>query len=388
MYQMLMNQKTAAQRRCLKQIQKASLRKYGRGRRAVVRARIGKLVCVFRPNAEEQRANTQTKNGASQALSGEQLLKLIRESRLTGQSGSDFPTIRKLESFLQSKVIKQKGEDCVLVVNGVECEPGLLHDEWLLSEHFDEILEGIQQISKALSIRQSVLAVKTDIRAVGNRRERKGKNASLHTLPDGIRVCRVPAGYPMGEEHILLHQLFGVQLKQEELPTEHGFLVLNVQTVYQIFRLCHETYEEGRYVTLADLDTGEAKVVFAKKGEEIRKTLEENFKNHAGRECFAGIGLLASKPLQEKECFQGSTCFAAIGTPASISNEHSCKGCGKCSRKCPMGVQVREIVKRREKDPGADITGLGAEKCIHCGSCTFFCRAGKNLSALLGQEKG
>jgi heterodisulfide reductase subunit C len=49
-------------------------------------------------------------------------------------------------------------------------------------------------------------------------------------------------------------------------------------------------------------------------------------------------------------------------------------------------VNVKKIVKRREKDKQADISDLGAENCIHCGSCTFFCRAGKDISEYLEKE--
>lgn len=358
MEQVLINQKALKQRKKMKQIQKAAICKYGRGHGAVAKARIGKLVSL----SGQEAVKTSTKGITIPDLSQDELLCIIRESKLTGMSGNEFSTVQKLENFLQSK--KEKS---VLVVNGVECEPGLLHDEWLLEQCLNEIIGGIQILCKTLGIKHSVLAVKTDMKLESR----------------GIKLCRVPARYPMGEEHILLQQLFGVTMDKTEYPAEKGFLVMNVQTVYQIYHLCNGTYQEGRYVTLADIDTGEAKVVFAKDGDNIRKILEKNFVKHKSKECFAGGGILSAHPINENECFQGNISFAAIGAPASISNENQCKKCGKCTRKCPMEVNVKEIVKRREQNPNADITGLGLEKCIHCNSCTYFCKAGKNIATIL-----
>lgn len=363
MEQVLINRKTLKRRKSMEQVQKASFRQYGRGHGAVVKARLGKLAGI----SGQEATKPSSKSVRIPDLSQEELLGIIRESRLTGMSGNDFPTAEKLESF-----IKNKREDSLLVVNAVECEPGLLHDEWLLEQYPDEIIAGIQILCKTLRVNQAVLAVKTN---TGLERWEAGIS--------GIKVSRVPARYPMGEEHILLRQLFGIQMDKTEHPAEKGFLVLNVQTVYQICQLCNGTYRKGRYVTLADIDTGEAKVVFAKNGEDIGEVLKSSFRRENGRECFAGGGILSAHLLHEGECFSNSISFAAIGTPAEISNENKCKGCGKCSRKCPMGVSVRELVKRREQNPNADITDLGLEKCIHCNTCTYFCRAGKNISAYL-----
>ena len=353
----LINQKTLKQRKTMKQIQKEFFRKYGRVHGAVVKGKLGKLVRM-----SEQTGKLSSPNITFPDITQEELLRKLQKSQLTGMSGNRFPTAQKVESFLRSQSRKR-----VLVINGVECEPGLLHDEWLLEQYPNEIRAGIKLLCKALKISHSVLAVKVDSKLEGT----------------DIEVRRVPERYPMGEEHVLIHQLFDILMEKKEHPAENGFLVLNVQTVYQIYQLCNGSYQEGRYVTLANIDTGEAKVVFAKYGESIRRTLEDSFGKQKGVECYAGGGILSAHPVGEEECFEGAVSFAAIGVSAHIFNENACKKCGKCTRKCPMGVNVKEIVRRREQNQDADVTGLGLEKCIHCNSCTYFCKAGKNIASML-----
>ena len=39
---------------------------------------------------------------------------------------------------------------------------------------------------------------------------------------------------------------------------------------------------------------------------------------------------------------------------------------------------MKDIVLAKQKDPRADISAFGADKCIHCGTCTYYCMAGKD----------
>jgi len=87
-------------------------------------------------------------------------------------------------------------------------------------------------------------------------------------------------------------------------------------------------------------------------------------------EIAAGIGYI-------KDVFASRISFAAISPELNIGNENRCKGCGRCTVKCPSGVQIHKIVKTLEKDENADISMYYPEKCIQCGCCAYFCMAGK-----------
>lgn len=197
----------------------------------------------------------------------------------------------------------------------------------------------------------------------------------------------IAARYPMGEERLLIRQVFGKGLARGAYPVDEGILVMNVQTVYQIYSLLTDQYHNGRFVTLADLDRGFARVEYVKRGENIEEKLKSCFPQDGDAVCFAGSGIMCAHIAENDECFSDSISFAAIGQSANISNDAACKGCGMCSRKCPAGVNVKKIVKRREKDKQADISDLGAENCIHCGSCTFFAEPGKTFRSISKRSK-
>lgn len=155
---------------------------------------------------------------------------------------------------------------------------------------------------------------------------------------------------------------------------------MNVQTIFQIYRLLTGTYDGGRYITVANLDTGKAAVVYAKKEEELVGIIEKNREKLGMQgQIYAGSGMFDARQVEKTTKLDSHICFIASGEAAIIENTNKCKGCGKCNRACPAGVSVKEIVKRRELDSKADISDLGSEKCIQCKSCTFVCRAGKNV---------
>lgn len=364
MDRMLLNQKTVSDRKSIRRIQRQSKKIYGKGK-SILKTKIGKLVKLV---AGEKR-NIQA--GAIRQPDLEELQKLLEEAQLTGMSGNGFLVGVKIERILQKKSPR------ILIVNGVECEPGLIHDRWLMKYCREQISSGIQILQQALSFDRCILAYSMDREEQRSRRKKK--------RTEKFEVCHVPAVYPMGEEHFLIKQVLGIEIPKEEHPVNHGILILNVQTVLQIYNIVSGTYEKGRYLTAANLDTGEATVIYAAGGEKIRQRLQKMYPMNTDTNCFAGGGIMRAHEITDEDVFTDQICFVAVGSPTEISNTQPCKGCGKCNRKCPAGVDIREIVKRREKDIRADISGLGLENCVHCGCCAFFCRAGKDTAAYFGE---
>lgn len=365
MDKILVNSRSVRKNKSWKANQKTCKKMYGRARNLVVKAKLGKLVmCKGTSKEQENNAFSNEKvmetnafaNGGS--LTAEKLLELLKEKKLTGMSGNGFPVAKKIESFLEAKSARK-----ILLINAVECEPGLVHDEWLLQNHREEIQAGARMVAEALGIEAITLASKLELPEQGK-----------------IRMCKVPARYPMGEEHILIQQVLGIPLEKSQIPVQHGILVMNVQTIYQIYQMVMGSDRPGHYVTLVNLENGEAYVEFAEGGANIKEMLK---KWGAVTACYAGRGIMAAHPVNDTECFDGTISMVAVGSAVEASNQNSCKGCGKCVHVCPMKVNVREIVKRKEADPCADVSGLGLDRCLHCNTCSYYCSAHKNIAEYL-----
>ncbi|MBN1891824.1 MAG: hypothetical protein JW780_03520 [Clostridiales bacterium] len=117
MDRVLLNQKAVKMRKTLKQNQKDSLRGYY-GCRSISKTKIGKLFTCTSSKIAGERVNIAPSEGSL-----DRLLELLETIDLSGMSGNGFSVQKKLELLLQHPSQK------FLLINGVECEPGLLHDE-------------------------------------------------------------------------------------------------------------------------------------------------------------------------------------------------------------------------------------------------------------------
>lgn len=304
------------------------------------------------------------------SVTKESLIESLKSVNLRGMSGNSFPVYQKLEAFAEV----ESAEQSVLLVNAVECDPGLVHDEWLVKSHFEEIKQGIIAIKHAFGIKRAILAMK----AV----RREDASISVMFQSEEIEVCRVPARYPAGEEHFLIQSTLGMELPKSELPVRHGILVMNVQTLWQISRLINGTFDGGHYITVADVKRGIAKPAYVYPETKITDLLNKAFgqKNVQEYQCVSGGGIMDSHEVGvEEQCTEKISFAAYLPTAfaAVLSNQNRCKGCGACSHKCPAGIDVRKIVSLREENPNADISLYHPEACLHCGSCTWFCHGNK-----------
>lgn len=292
-------------------------------------------------------------------------ISIIEGSKLTGMSGNGFPVYKKLRA-----INSFEGPKKTFIINAVECEPGLIHDQWIFNTHLKEVAEGIRIIKAALKLDNATIAVKAT----------KEHKAGTVVACEGYDICYVPYKYPMGEEHFLIKEVMGDTIAMEDIPVNKGILVMNIQTVYQIACIIAGKYQGGRYITVANFATGIAKAVYYHEGKKATEILDSAF-GIAPEGCvvYVGKGIMGSHPLEDDivNIDEDFVAYYPKEYANIISNSNKCKGCGACSKNCPAGIDVRKIVRLREKDETADISMFNPERCIKCGSCVWFCCASK-----------
>jgi Na+-translocating ferredoxin:NAD+ oxidoreductase RnfC subunit len=309
--------------------------------------------------------NRVNKPVTKEQVTRELLLRKLEASGLVGMGGACFPVIDKIHAFLSSDEGNRKN-----IINAVECEPGLNHDEWLLHNRKDEIIAGIGYIKNALRVSDVTIAV----------------SQNLNWEIDEFKICQVPTRFPMGEEHFLINAVTGVNMDKEIAPANEGFLIMNLQTVYQIFRLMNQAYDGRHFVTIANMKNGEARVALVSGEDKVIDTVRKAFIDEMDYYC--GSGVLTSRKATSEDVFTNQISFAAVSPEQNIGNENKCRGCGVCTKKCPSGVKVHKIVKTLEKNKNADISMYHSEKCLQCGCCAYFCMAGKVPYQYFSDEVG
>lgn len=364
----IVNKKVVAKNQKLKQTQRKSGRHYQNKMFEKVnnapRAKIRKIAELDEIPFEEYKTSHNQANGISLSeLSKEQLIELCKRVQLTGRSGNGFPTYKKLESF--------HARNGILIINAVECDPGLVHDAWIYKNCMAEVLEGVRLVKNSLEIREVILATKEPL------------NCNLD-----IRQIKVPDRFPMGYEKSLIKFVTGKDIPAGKHPTECGILVLNLQTMLAIAEAAvDEGMAKEKYITIADVSEAAARVTRVRVGDSIADIASILFteQQREGKTLYAGSGAITCHMVNTEETVTEETCYIAIGNAPEYEKAGKCKGCNACTKNCPVGVGVQKIVKLSEKKSLTSdmVKTLRADVCIGCGACTYGCMAGKDVREVI-----
>lgn len=307
-------------------------------------------------------------------LSANEILSRIRDAGIVGLGGAGFPTHVKIETFRLSPASRK-----ALIVNAVECDPGLFHDKWLLATRGAEIAESLSLLMIACGCDEAALAVK------------RGTSVSpdlVSRLPAGVRLVRVQNRYPVGSERILIHRVAGVKIQSGAIPAREGFLVINVQTALAAREAVlapsnparYGVPARERYLTVADLRARKSTVVRAREGETLEAIFARAFPSVSGGHLFAGGGLMQAYRALADDVVGVGVNFVACGNAPRFGESPQCSRCLRCVASCPVGLDVREIAEFVDAGRYDRAIALGATRCLSCGSCSVSCLAGKNLS--------
>lgn len=299
-------------------------------------------------------------------LSKDEILKRVQANQVFGFGGAAFPTYAKLQAVMESAAEKKH-----LIVNGVECDPGLIHDQWLLSEFSQEIYQGIQLLGQCIPFASVTIAAQ--------------KVDGLDYPPD-IKLFQVADLYPLGAEKILIKELWQKEISEQTITAAAGILVLNVQTVFSIYRAAYLNQPaDSRYLTVADLKEKIAQIVRVKLGSNIYEVMQKVFPSFGT--VFCGGGLMQAHIAGDEEIIDQTVNFLAVGDIPRYKESIICSRCGFCEIYCPVGIRVRKIAQSVDEGKLPQVVKMAAEKCLNCGSCSFICLAGRNLSSRLKKAK-
>ena len=266
-------------------------------------------------------------------LTAKDLAERVRDAGIVGLGGAGYPTWLKLRQASDAGIT-------TLIVNAVECEPGVSADRALQREHTDEILSGMRVLADYLGKPRTVIAL----------------GEGMEDVP-GTETAWVTGRYPSGSEHVLVQQVAGMDLGKK-VATEVGILVLNVATVFAVNRAwhCGERLTE-RIVTVAD----------------------ENAWLHIGHP-------VAELPLPEGQVMVGGPITGWLATEdESIvkttravtvrepSEASPCIRCGWCARACPEELLPQELFRHISAGRWSELERLRLADCVECGACDMAC---------------
>ncbi len=320
----------------------------------------------------------------------EQLKALLKEAGVVGAGGAGFPTYAKLSEKADT-----------LILNCAECEPLLRLHRQVLKLYTYEILSTLNEISKSAGIDRVIIGIKASYK--GTVEALKTQIASF----ENMNICTLPEVYPAGDEVVLTYEATGRIVPAGQIPLSVGVTVLNVETVYNIYKAMNGEPVTHKYVTVI----GEIKnpvTVYAPIGTPL-----ENLIKMAGGATIADPAYIIGGPMMGNIGSASQpvtkTTNAVLVLPKTLPfiqrkqtrvttdvrrAMSSCCQCSYCTSLCPRHLLGHPIDPSALMNAAAhSVTSdaapyLNAAFCSGCGLCeTFSCPQGLSPRALLNTTK-
>jgi len=298
-------------------------------------------------------------------LQGMRLYDLLDALSLKGMGGAGFPTRLKMESFKNSK-------NNILVINGVECEPGIMVDKALLFYEKEWIQKGVQFVAQELNINCIYLAIK-----------KKYQN-TFSPLYQDYTLLPMNDHYPSGAERLIFEKIIHRYPTVKHRPTTSSVLIHNVGTLWQIGRaLSYGPNPLIRPLSLIIPTMNIYKNLMIPLPFSIQDLLNYfhfniDFKTHS---ILAG-GVMMGKLKDPGDSLDLTTNSLFI-LPHEIlqePEERDCISCGACYTACPLNLHP-SFMHRSLQNKTLSFEGrMMFEECFHCGACSLVCPSSIPLS--------
>ncbi len=313
---------------------------------------------TVRPRTEEQVA----------ALSGEELIEIIRQAGIAGMGGAGFPTHVKLSS--------SAGKVDTVIVNVGECEPYITADDRLCREMPEKMLSGLKIIMRILGVDDAHIAIEN------NKPEAIASLRRVMDPGDGMTLEILPAKYPQGAEKQLIYATTGRVVSSGGLPASVGCGVFNGATCKAI----HDAVYDGmplirRVVTVSGDIVMDAKNLLVPLGTSYHDLVEavgtatNPYKVLSGGPMMGVTQFDLSVPI-----IKGSNAVTILGPGHRFAvREPHCIRCGKCMQVCPMGLMPLKLYQAERSGDVEEMKSLHLMDCIECGCCAYTCPATLHL---------
>lgn len=268
----------------------------------------------------------------------------VREAGIVGMGGAMFPTYLKLA--------RNPGVPSLdtIVVNALESEPYVTCDRRVLAEHRAEVDAGAGLVAATVGATRVVMAADD-------------------------------AGYPGGDERILVRRALARELRRRGRPPEVGVVVLNVQTIRAIARAVNERRPPvERVLTVGGGAVGRPGNYVVPMGTEVGHVLDVcEVDRTRTAVVFRGGPMMGTAATPDTTIVAGTIAVLALTRDElSVRRDNPCIRCGRCLDACPFELPVGQLVRRPT---------VAVLDCVECGLCEFVCPAERRLVARMRSLK-
>ncbi|KZL91014.1 4Fe-4S dicluster domain-containing protein [Clostridium magnum] len=186
------------------------------------------------------------------------LLEKIRQAGIIGAGGAGFPTHVKLNCKVE-----------YFIVNGLECEPLLQSDKYMMRNKNDEIVQAVEEIGKAIGAEHLVIGLKEEYKD-----EIQALRASIGKFNSRVKLHLSRAFYPAGDEQVLVYEVTGRTIPPAGIPLNVGAVVSNSGTVFNIYEAMQDKPVTYKFVTVIG-EVSKPSIVKVPIGTTVKEILEK-----------------------------------------------------------------------------------------------------------------
>ncbi len=309
------------------------------------------------------------------------IIKKLKESKLLGRSGSNFPT-----SLKWTLVKKNPSAKKYIICNAAEGDPKTFKDEFILKNYPSDVVDGIKIALETIGNSSAYIYLRKDYH------KKFGKTLKKLIRKAPIKLFKKTGGYLAGEETVVISAIEGKRLEPKikpPYPTESGLygcptLINNVETFYCIAKINKGEYRKTRFYSISG-DVKNKGVYELPENLSIKEVLKKT-KNWPRFKFFVQAGggaigeILLSKELNKQVKGTGAIIVFNLKKTNPITlmkkwvNFFIKENCDKCTP-CREGTyRMAQIIKEEKMDQKmlGDLFFVLEE--------TSFCTLGKNLS--------
>lgn len=262
------------------------------------------------------------------------LVEMVRNAGVIGCGGAGFPTDVKLDTNAD-----------YLLINGMECEPMLRTDRYLMTNKADAIVSAASCMGESIGADEIIIGIKEHYEEEAEALKRAALRAS-----GNIKIKGVSNSYPAGDEHVVVYELTGRAVPPGGIPIDVGCVVDNVGTVLAVYEALKGVPVTEKYLTVA----GEVEhpiIVKAPIGTSVSECIRL-----AGGMKEEGAFLINGGPM--------------MGKPLGITD-----GAEDYITKTTSGILVlkRDSCQALEAEQMESYRKQASKYCIQCSYCTMMC---------------
>lgn len=294
-------------------------------------------------------------------------IKAVRESGVCGLGGAGFPTHIKLNPKTPVEI---------LVINAAECEPYITADYREMIENADDVIGGIKLVQSQLGIKSVKLAIEAN-------KPKAIKNfTKMAENDDSIDIVTLPSSYPQGAEKVIIYNSTGRIVREGQLPSDTGVLVMNVSTIAFLYRYMQSGMPfVKRRLTVDGNAVGSPKNISTVIGTSFREILKYCETDMASVKKIIAGGPMMGMSVPDVEMPVVKTSNALLAFDHYDQRKTSaCIRCGRCVKVCPMGLMPADIDRAYKIKNIEELKELKVMLCMNCGSCTYICPANRKLA--------